>query len=287
MPNGPFREAGEAFRRDENVEYTTGAPSWRLVLRRALGGLRPRRRTQRTRGWSVGVPLIALAAGLLFTTSARTADGTQLRDDRRPQLAQLIADKRVRLEAREKTAAKLRADVDQDSARLAEVDGPGKEARERGDALRPQAGFTALHGPGVTVTLNDSSRRGADLGENAPDNDDLVVHQGDVQAVVNALWAGGAEAMSIMDVRVISTSAVRCVGNTLLLHGQVFSPPFKITAIGEPTEMRHALESAEGVQQFRTAVADFGLGYTETVERNVTVRAYDGSSDLRSARVAE
>lgn len=270
-----------------DVEYATGAPSWRLVLRRALKVLRPRRRGQRTRGWSVVVPLIALAAGLLFTTSARTADGTALRDDRRPQLAQLIADKRVRLDAREKTAAKLRAEVDQDTARLAEVDQPVKQARETADALREPAGFTALQGPGLTVILNDSARRGNDLGENAPDNDDLVVHQGDVQAVVNAMWAGGAEAMSIMGVRVISTSAVRCVGNTLLLHGQVFSPPFKITAIGEPTAMRRALESSEGVQQFRVAVADFGLGYTETVERNVTVRAYDGSSDLRSARVAE
>src|SRR3954454_9619644 len=103
---------------DTGVEYTTGAPSWRLVLRRALGGLRPRRRTQRTRGWSVGVPLIALAAGLLFTTSARTADGTALRDDRRPQLAQLIQDKRVRLAAREKIAGQLRAEVDQDTAKL-------------------------------------------------------------------------------------------------------------------------------------------------------------------------
>jgi uncharacterized protein YlxW (UPF0749 family) len=271
----------------ENVEYTTGAPSWRLVLRRAVGGLRPRRPTQRVRGWSAVVPLIALAAGLLFTTSARTADGTALRDDRRPQLAQLIADKRVRLDAREKTAAELRAEVDQDSARLAEVDEPVNQARQRADGLRAAAGFTALRGPGLSVALNDSPRRGTDLGPNAPDNDDLVVHQGDVQAVVNALWAGGAEAMSIMDVRVISTSAVRCVGNTLLLHGQVFSPPFKITAIGEPTAMQRALESAEGVQQFRDAVADFGLGYTETVERNVTLRAYDGSSDLRSARVTE
>ena len=269
------------------MEYTTGTPSWRLVLRRALGGLRPRRRGQRVRGWSVGVPLIALAAGLLFTTSARTADGTALRDDRRPQLAQLIADRRERMDVREQAAAKLRAEVDQDTARLAEVDQPVKAARQRVDGLRAPAGFTALAGPGITVKLDDSPRRSNEFGDaNAPDNDDLVVHQGDVQAVVNALWAGGAEAMSIMDIRVISTSAVRCVGNTLLLHGQVFSPPFKITAIGEPTAMRRALESAEGVQQFRDAVADFGLGYTETVERNVTVRAYDGSSDLRSARAA-
>ena len=226
-----------------------------------------------------------------------TADGTTLRDDRRPQLAQLISDKRDRLVDRERTAADLRAAVDQDTAQLAKVDLPVQEARQRADSLRGPAGFTALTGPGITVVLNDSSRRIRNGGADAPDNDDLVVHgapglrgtqsQQDVQAVVNALWAGGAEAMSIMDIRVISTSAVRCVGNTLLLHGQVFSPPFKITAIGEPTAMHRALESAEDVRQFRDAVADFGLGYSETVERNVTVRAYDGSSDLRSARVTE
>ncbi|MBM2616813.1 DUF881 domain-containing protein [Actinoplanes sp. LDG1-06] len=269
------------------MEYTTGTPSWRLVVRRAWRGLRPGRPVQRMRGWAIGSPLIFLAAGLLFTTSATTADGTALRDDRRPQLTQLIEDKRERLVAREQTAADLRAAVDQDTANLAKVDGPVGAARTNAERLRAPAGFTALQGPGLTVSLDDSSRRSNDfVAANAPDNDDLVVHQGDVQAVVNALWAGGAEAMSIMDVRVISTSAVRCVGNTLLLHGQVFSPPFKITAIGEPTAMHRALESAEGVRQFRDAVADFGLGYTETVERNVTVRAYDGSSDLRSARVA-
>ncbi|GAB1643788.1 DUF881 domain-containing protein [Krasilnikovia sp. MM14-A1259] len=269
------------------MEYTTGTPSWRLVLRRAVRGFRPRRAGQRQRGWSVGVPLIALAAGLLFTTSATTADGTALRDDRRPQLAQLISDKRERLAGRERQAATLRAEVDQNAGQLAEVDEPVKQARQLADSRRSAAGFTAVRGPGLTVVLNDSPRRSPGSSPTAPDNDDLVVHQGDVQAVVNALWAGGAEAMSIMNVRVISTSAVRCVGNTLLLHGQVFSPPFKITAIGEPTALHRALESAEGVQQFRDAVADFGLGYQETVEGNVTVRAYDGSSDLRSARVAE
>jgi uncharacterized protein YlxW (UPF0749 family) len=269
------------------VEHTAVRPSWRLVARRAFHRLTPRRWAGRQRGWAWGVPLIALAAGLMFTTSATTADGTALRDDRRPQLAQLIADQRGRLAERERKAAELRAAVDHDTAELAKVDRPVLQARQRADSLRGAAGFTALSGPGITVVLNDSSRRISDGGPDAPDNDDLVVHQQDVQAVVNALWAGGAEAMSIMDVRVISTSAVRCVGNTLLLHGQVFSPPFKITAIGEPTAMHRALESADGVRQFRDAVADFGLGYSETVERNVTVRAYDGSSDLRSARVAQ
>ena len=260
-----------------------GGASWQLVFRRLARGLRPRRGRRRS-AWSAGVPLIALAAGLLFTTSATTADGTALRDDRRLQLTQLIAEKRQRMEAHEQRAADLLARVDRETARLTALDKP---ARDQAVALRQSAGFSKLSGPGITVTLNDSPRRGSDFGDNAPDNDDLVVHQGDVQAVVNALWTGGAEAMTIMDIRVISTSAVRCVGNTLLLHGQVFSPPFKITAIGEPTAMSRALDSAEGVREFREAATDFGLGYTENVEKNVTVQAYDGSTDLRSAQAAQ
>ena len=79
--------------------------------------------------------------------------------------------------------------------------------------------------------------------------------------MVNALWAGGAEAMAIMEVRVISTSAVRCVGNTLLLDGQVYSPPFTVAAIGDPARLQKALDTAEGVRLFRDAADDFGLGY--------------------------
>ena len=101
------------------------------------------------------------------------------------------------------------------------------------------------------------------------------------------MWAGGAEAMTIMNVRVISTSAVRCVGNTLLLDGRVYSPPFVVTAIGDPDRMRQALDASEGVQLFRQAAADFGLGYEVKVEGDVTVPAYDGSIALRSARVGE
>jgi uncharacterized protein YlxW (UPF0749 family) len=104
--------------------------------------------------------------------------------------------------------------------------------------------------------------------------------------VVNALWAGGAEAMSIMGVRVISTSAVRCVGNTLLLHSRVYSPPFVITAIGNQAAMRRSLDESRGVQLFREAAVDFGLGYQATDEKDVTVPAYDAANALRYAEVS-
>ena len=81
----------------------------------------------------------------------------------------------------------------------------------------------------MTVALDDAPpqarSRPLPPGIPSPTPDDLVVHQQDIQGVVNALWAGGAEAMTLMGQRVIATTAVRCVGNTLLLHGAVYSPP--------------------------------------------------------------
>jgi uncharacterized protein YlxW (UPF0749 family) len=107
-----------------------------------------------------------------------------------------------------------------------------------------------------------------------------------VQAVVNALWAGGAEAMTLMGQRVIATSAVRCVGNTLLLHGAVYSPPFTVTAVGDVDGMRAALDRAPGVVVYRQYVAAYGLGYSVTTARSKRLPAYDGSLELTSARPA-
>lgn len=266
------------------MEYTSGAASWQKVLRRIVAGLLPRRPRQRRPGWSIGVPLIAAAAGLLFTTTATTAGGTALREDRRPQLAQLIDDRREQVAASEARAAEIRAEVESQTEALAGTDQPIAEERARAAASREAAGFTALTGTGVIVELDDARRLGDQTLPEGASNDDLVVHQGDVQAVVNALWAGGAEAMSIMDIRVLTTSAVRCVGNTLLLHGRVYSPPFKIVAIGDPAALQQALADSEGVRLFKDAVDDYQLGYRETVS-TVTVPAFEDSTALRAAKV--
>ncbi|MGH3683149.1 MAG: DUF881 domain-containing protein, partial [Natronosporangium sp.] len=144
--------------------------------------------------------------------------------------------------------------------------------------------LTALRGPGLTVLMNDAPTGPNGSLPRGATADDVVVHQQDVQAVVNALWAGGAEAMSIMGVRVISTSAVLCVGNTLLLHDRVYSPPFEITAIGDPRRMAAALDRSEGVRLFRAAAADFGLGYDVAVKDDVRVPAFNRAQGLSHAR---
>jgi len=267
------------------VEYTSGPGSWSGALRRALVDLRPRRRGTRQRGWSLLVPLVALLAGVLFTTSARTSAGTDLRNDRRPELATLIGKRAADVNETERRAAALRAEVEGLTGGIAGYDAGVAEEQGNATGRQAAAGLTALRGPGLTVRMNDAPRRPDGSRPTGARADDLVVHQQDVQAVVNALWGGGAEAMTIMDVRIISTSAVRCVGNTLLLDGRVYSPPFKITAIGDATRLQRALDDSTGVRLFRKAVTDFGLGYDVKPEGDVMVPAYQGSLTLHSARV--
>ncbi len=268
------------------MEYTAGAATWRQALRRAASVLRRRHRSERGGRWALFVPLTAFAAGLLFTVSATTARGTDLRNDRTTQLTTLIGDRRAEVARADQRAAALRRVVDDETRALAGTNGSVAAQQSRADASRAAAGLTALHGPGLAVRLNDAPRRPDGSLPAGAQVDDLVVHQQDVQAVVNALWAGGADAVTIMGIRLISTSAVRCVGNTLLLDGRVYSPPFRIEAIGDAGELRHALDGSEGVTLFQQAAAAYGLGYDVSTVKDVSVPAYDGSTSLQRARVA-
>ena len=140
-----------------------------------------------------------------------------------------------------------------------------------------------MRGPAITVSIDDAPRRPG-RPPLSDDPNDLVVHQQDLQAVVNALRAAGAEAVTLMGERIIATSAVRCVGNTVLLHGRVYSPPFVVTAIGDQNALRDALDSDPGVAYFRTFVDRFGLGYTVRDERSVELPAYDGPLELANVQ---
>ena len=100
-----------------------------------------------------------------------------------------------------------------------------------------------------------------------------MVHQQDVQAALNGLRAGGATALSVMGQRVIATTAVKCVGNTLLLGGRVYSPPFVLAAIGEPGQLRAGLDAEPGVEIYRQYVSAYGLGLDVTTgERTAAAR---------------
>jgi len=227
------------------------------------------------RAWHYAIPALTLFAGALFTASASTAHGTDLRGGSRTKVTELIAQEQRRYQGSQRDYQRLRRQVDALARQAGRRDARVKAAQENADRLAVRAGFASLTGRAVMVSLDDAPRDRRVPGDPSPD--DLVVHQQDVQAVVNALWAGGATGVQIMDQRLISTSAVRCVGNTLILQGVVYSPPFRITAIGDPGRLRATLDASPEIQTYKQYVTEYGLGYTVKTLDKTTLPAYTGN----------
>ena len=196
---------------------------------------------------------------MLFATSASTAQGTDLRSSASDMPDLIRGTDRAELPGR-RAGARPASEVDQLSAQRSPGDLRVMQLTRQANALTVEAGTAEVRGPVVVVELDDAKTLPTSLPEGVG-ADDIVVHQQDVQAVVNALWPGGAEAMMLMDQRVISTSAVRCVGNTLILQGRVYSPPYRITAIGDPTAMRAALDVRPPDRHLPPVRGRLGLGY--------------------------
>ncbi|GHF69373.1 DUF881 domain-containing protein [Streptomyces thermodiastaticus] len=222
-------------------------------------------------------------AGLIFFTSFHTAKGTDIRTDSSLlKLSDLIQERSRKNKELDESNAALRGEVES----LARRDDGGTGAEDDKLAgLAESAGTRPLKGRAITVTLNDAPPNAtAKLpGYPEPQPDYLVIHQQDLQAVVNALWHGGAQGIKVMDQRLISTSAVRCVGNTLILQGRVYSPPYKITAVGDPDRLRKALADSPAIQNYMMYVNVYGLGWKVTDDGTVTLPGYTGTVDLQYA----
>jgi uncharacterized protein YlxW (UPF0749 family) len=241
------------------------------------------RSVRRPSGWAVLVPVVALAAGLLFATSGRTAQGTDLRAGDVTELSTLIVQRNRAIAGEEQQYADLQRKVQRLTDQAASRNSGVAEAKTQGDAGALSAGLVALTGPGVEITLDDAPARPDGTLPTTARPDDLVIHQSDVQAVVNAVWAAGADGVAIMDQRLDATSAIRCVGNVLLLQGRTYSPPFVVTAIGDVGAVKAQLAASPQVAVLQQAVDAFGLTFTVRGRPQVTLPEYTGSLDLQYA----
>jgi uncharacterized protein YlxW (UPF0749 family) len=242
------------------------------VLRRAREAHRRRNRNRRPLARTLSAAVCVLA-GLMIIISAMHAQGTDLRPARNTDLVSLVQSQSRHNTEQTRQLAALRQEVDALAAR-------GSEQSDRTPELSRQArrvGLTPVSGPAVTVTLDDAP---SSVAANGIEPDLLVVHQQDIQAVVNAFWSGGAEAMTIQGQRVISTTAVKCVGNTVVLHGIPYGPPYKISAIGDQAQLHAALAESEPIQIYQQYVASYGLVFREKSEPNARFPGHEGSLDL-------
>lgn len=230
-----------------------------------------RHAARRSRLGSLAVCIIVAFSGFLLMTNVRVNRTVTVSSD----TADLVEQRVNRVDELQKDVSNLSSQIDtlkEFAATNTEDENASTGVAASGTSEDAGSGtmLPAVEGPGVTVTLNDSPlwENMVDSSGSAANINDYVVHQEDVEAVVNALWAGGAESMMIMDQRVLFNSAVICQGNVLLLQGKKYSPPFTISAIGPSDEMINALNASRAVKLYKEYVSAFGLGWkVETKEK--------------------
>ena len=234
------------------------------------------------RGWRLGTPLVAITCGALLATSAANSGGTDLRPGRYTDLAGLVTEENREYEALQQRVTDLTGEVDQLTSRVG--NGEVRRLRQRVEGLEDPAGLEARSGPGLTIVLSDapeevinSSSRNLNL---------LVVHQQDIQAVANALWMGGAEAMTIQGQRVITTTGIKCEGNAVMLQGVAYAQPYVISAIGNPAALEAAVLQDDYLAGYRAAAAvpDISVGWEMRAEERIDAPAYEGLTTMQYAQ---
>lgn len=130
------------------------------------------------------------------------------------------------------------------------------------------AGLTKVAGPGVTATLEDSE--GGDLSEQA------IAHAADLRDIVSLLRAVGAEAIAINGERVITTTAIDCIVNTILVNDTRLSNPFEVRAIGDADTLARALNDPAVLSDLHNRVITSGVRFSVSTETRVEIPAYAG-----------
>lgn len=131
-------------------------------------------------------------------------------------------------------------------------------------------GFTEVKGAGVVITLDDNREVSEDKLLNVGD---VLVHEADLVEIINALYNAGADAISINNQRIVSTTEIRCDGNIVRINGKMIGVPMTIKAIGFPERMYTSMLIPGG--QLRLMMRDGVVVNIEKVE-DITIPKYEG-----------
>jgi uncharacterized protein YlxW (UPF0749 family) len=224
-----------------------------------------------------------MIGAVLLIVSENSSGGTDLRPGRYSDLASLVSNESRRVKEQQARVAELTEEVERLTADVR--DRRSRQVRRQAEAVSDDAGLTPVTGPGITVVLSDAPRE--EINSTTIDLNRFVVHQQDIQSVVNAFWSGGAQAVAVQGQRIISTTGIKCEGNSVTLHGVPYPQPYVISAIGDQVSLLAALEADETLRAYRADAADpeIGVGWELSIQSALTAPAYDGLLDLGYASV--
>ena len=214
--------------------------------------------------------LVATAA---LQTSRHAADAQTGRES----LVQQIETRSSVLDARRQRVRNLREEVVDLEARRLATTNQERTVTNRLNRLRLTTGDVAVTGSGVKVVVDD-----------APDAltaRERVLDE-DLQKLANALWASGAEAISINGQRLTGLGAIRLAGTAITVNGVSLARPYTVLAIGNPDTMPARFVETTHGQEWLTLRNVLGLRFTITEEESLRVPAAK-RLHIRHTRVEE
>jgi uncharacterized protein YlxW (UPF0749 family) len=149
---------------------------------------------------------------------------------------------------------------------------------------RLASGLVPMRGPGVVATLNDSDARSVPEGV---DPANYIIHEYDLRDVLNALWSAGAEAISLNGERIVGNTSLYCVGTTIMCNATRLSPPYRVSAIGNPEALTAALWDSAQMSKFNRRAQQYSIPFTVEEASSLELPAYNGSFIFKYAAVEE
>jgi uncharacterized protein YlxW (UPF0749 family) len=240
---------------DELSTITVDPAYVEVAARRAQTG------TPAARSGASWVFAVAVAAlGVLVVVAARdTRQQAPAAATTRSRLVQQIESLVDRTDAESREVDRLRQEWRAELSRTRHVTGDGAAADERLRALELEVGVAAVRGPGLVVRLTDAPAADGSAGRADPDG---RIQDRDIQDVVNALWAAGAEAVAVNQQRVGPLTAIRQAGDAVLVDYRPVASPYDVTAVGNADALERNFASSEVASGFRGWVERYGLGFT-------------------------
>ena len=163
--------------------------------------------------------------------------------------------------------------IDEATKNNSELEEAQKEIKEGNKMI----GLTDVKGPGVTITLTDSKIDP----ETVFNPNALLLHDMDILSIVNELRNTGAEAISINDQRVITTTSIKCGGAIININGERIGAPFIIKAIGLPENLANLDRPGGYLDNLREK---YQIGAELKKSNNITIPKYSGVINYKYAQ---
>lgn len=165
-------------------------------------------------------------------------------------------------------------ELEEQRKKVAESDSSLSKREEKVKENNKLLGNTDVKGNGVVIVLADNHGISNELPLLATDVSEYVLHYIDLIQVVNALKNAGAEAISINGQRIVSTTAIVCIGNVISINGEKIANPFEIRAIGDQEKLYGGVTMLGGYVEI---LQKYGLVKSVEKRENIEIPKYIGT----------